>query len=258
MGEFAGSASALSSWLGVLAYALQIYFDFSGYSDMAIGIGRCFGFHFNENFNHPYICDSITDFWRRWHMSLTTFFRDYVYIPLGGNRRHKMLNILLVWFMTGLWHGADWNFALWGLFFALVIIFEKYAILPIREYIWKPIRHLYAIFIMLVSFVLFYFDDLTRVVSYYKSMFGFGGGACDFIAQTAFFNNFWLWIAGILCCLPLMDWGGEMLDRLCNPEGKVNAVISLMCRLVFSVVVLVLCVALLVGATNNAYIYSRF
>ena len=112
------------AWMGVIAFSLQIYFDFSGYSDMAIGIGRCLGFHFNENFNHPYICTSITDFWRRWHISLCSFFRDYVYIPLGGNRRHQVLNICVVWFLTGLWQGADWTFAMWGIYFALVVLIE--------------------------------------------------------------------------------------------------------------------------------------
>ena len=128
----AGNLSNLSTagaWIGTFAYALQIYFDFAGYSDMAIGMGRCMGFHFNENFNHPYISRSITEFWRRWHISLGSFFRDYLYIPLGGNRNHQTLNILIVWILTGLWHGASWNFVLWGLYFGMLLLVEKYVIL---------------------------------------------------------------------------------------------------------------------------------
>ena len=120
-----GSLSMSGAWIGVLAFTFQIYFDFSGYSDMAIGMGRCLGFHFNENFNHPYCCNSITDFWRRWHMSLGSFFRDYVYIPLGGNRSHQSLNIMIVWFLTGMWHGASWNFIIWGMYFGLILLIEK-------------------------------------------------------------------------------------------------------------------------------------
>ena len=123
------------AWTGIVAFTLQIYFDFSGYSDMAIGLGRCLGFHFNENFRHPYCCDTITDFWRRWHISLGSFFRDYVYIPMGGNRSHQALNIFVVWFLTGMWHGASWNFIIWGVYFGLIVTLEKYTILRIRPYI---------------------------------------------------------------------------------------------------------------------------
>ena len=123
------------AWTGIVAFTLQIYFDFSGYSDMAIGLGRCLGFHFNENFRHPYCCDTITDFWRRWHISLGSFFRDYVYIPMGGNRSHQALNIFVVWFLTGMWHGASWNFIIWGVYFGLIVTLEKYTILRIRT-VW--------------------------------------------------------------------------------------------------------------------------
>jgi alginate O-acetyltransferase complex protein AlgI len=120
-----GRLSALGAWVGILFFSLQIYFDFSGYSDMAIGLGRMFGFHFLENFNYPYVSRSVTEFWRRWHMSLGSFFRDYVYIPLGGNRRHQLFNLLIVWFLTGFWHGASWNFVLWGVYYGALLIFEK-------------------------------------------------------------------------------------------------------------------------------------
>jgi alginate O-acetyltransferase complex protein AlgI len=124
LGDSLGSTTA-GAWVGLLAFSLQIYFDFSGYSDMAIGMGRCMGFHFNENFNHPYTCTSVTDFWRKWHISLGQFFRDYVYIPMGGNRKHQWLNIFCVWFLTGMWHGASWNFILWGLYFGIILVIEK-------------------------------------------------------------------------------------------------------------------------------------
>ena len=125
--------STTGAWLGILAFTFQIFFDFSGYSDMAIGLGRCLGFHFAENFRHPYCCRSITEFWRRWHISLGSFFRDYVYIPMGGNRRHQALNILAVWFLTGLWHGASWNFVLWGLYFGIIVTLEKYTLLRVAD-----------------------------------------------------------------------------------------------------------------------------
>ncbi|MBR4601902.1 MAG: MBOAT family protein, partial [Prevotella sp.] len=140
-----GNLSTTGAWVGILAFTLQIYFDFSGYSDMAIGIGRCLGFHFKENFNHPYCCNSITDFWRRWHMSLGSFFRDYVYIPLGGNRRHQAWNIFVVWFLTGMWHGASWNFIIWGVYFGFIVAVEKYTILRLKNRMFTPLLHLYSL-----------------------------------------------------------------------------------------------------------------
>ena len=259
MGGFSeASATTAGAWLGVIGFSLQIYFDFSGYSDMAIGIGRCLGFHFNENFNHPYICDSITDFWRRWHMSLCSFFRDYVYIPMGGNRRHQVLNICVVWFLTGLWHGADWTFAMWGLYFAAVVLFEKYIYLKIKPYIWRPFQHIYALMIIIIGRVLFYFDDLTTVGHFYRALFGGAAQGVDFVSEAALLNNFWLWVVGIVCCLPLLDWLRALLDKMAEPEGRTNAVISTSFQILFSVGMLVLSVALLVGATNNAFIYTRF
>ena len=134
--------SAGTAWLGILAFTFQIYFDFSGYSDMAIGMGRCFGFRFDENFNYPYISRSITEFWRRWHISLGSFFRDYVYIPMGGNRRHQPINIMTVWLLTGLWHGASWNFVIWGLYFGVIVLLEKYTLLKVKDKIPKVFLHI--------------------------------------------------------------------------------------------------------------------
>lgn len=152
-----------AAWVGLAAYTLQIYFDFSGYSDMARGLGRMFGFEFLENFRYPYISVSVTEFWRRWHISLSTWFREYVYIPLGGNRRGKgrqLLNLLIVWFLTGLWHGASWNFALWGLYYAVLLILEKLFLLRVLEKLPKPARHLYTLLVVMIGWALFYFEDL--------------------------------------------------------------------------------------------------
>ena len=157
------SLSTLGSWVGILAFTLQIYFDFSGYSDMAIGIGRCLGFHFNENFDHPYCCDSITDFWRRWHISLGTFFRDYLYIPMGGNRRHQAFNILIVWMLTGFWHGASWNFLLWGLFYGLIVMLEKYTLLKVIKRISKVLLHVYSLLLVIIGWGIFYFEDFGQM-----------------------------------------------------------------------------------------------
>lgn len=260
--------STLGAWIGLAAFTLQIYFDFSGYSDMAIGLGRCMGFHFNENFRHPYCCDTITDFWRRWHISLGSFFRDYVYIPLGGNRKHQPLNILVVWFLTGMWHGASWNFIIWGLYFGLLVMVEKWTILKIRDWIPIPIRHIVAMFLVTIGWGIFYFESFPDMIWFFDTLFchpqiidgklfllyeGY-----DFAAVSALTDNFWLWITALLFCLPLRHWTG-FLVRWITPQGSfIQHSIILVGRLSISIVLLSLSVALLVGATNNAFIYTRF
>ncbi len=170
---------ALSAWLGILAFTFQIYFDFSGYSDMAIGLGKMFGFEFLENFNYPYISKSITEFWRRWHISLGSWFRDYVYIPLGGNR-HGLLkqirNIFVVWLLTGLWHGASWNFALWGVYFGVILILEKTFLLKVLNKLPRFVSHIYAILLFVYGWVIFALEDMSDIVLYTKALFGFSGG----------------------------------------------------------------------------------
>lgn len=171
------SMSVLGSWLAILAFALQIYFDFSGYSDMAIGLGRLFGFTFLENFDYPYMSKSITEFWRRWHISLGTWFKEYVYIPLGGNRgslAHQIRNILIVWLLTGLWHGPSWNFVLWGLMFALLLIIEKQFLLNYLEKMPSLLGHVYTLSFVLVSWALFAFDSFGQSAEYLRCMFGLG------------------------------------------------------------------------------------
>jgi alginate O-acetyltransferase complex protein AlgI len=178
------------AWLGVLAYALQIYHDFSAYSDMAVGLGLMFGFHLPENFNYPYLATSIRDFWRRWHISLGTWFRDYVYIPLGGSRvkskARLLFNLLLVWFLTGLWHGADWTFILWGLYYFLLIAFEKLTDFDEKLQKLTPLKRFYSLFFVLMGWVLFRAQDLNGALAYYRAMFGPGVAAFD--------SNFWFYL----------------------------------------------------------------
>lgn len=250
--------SAAGAWIGLFAFALQIYFDFSGYSDMAIGMGRCMGFHFNENFDHPYISRSITEFWRRWHMSLGSFFRDYVYIPLGGNRRHQMLNIMIVWALTGLWHGASWNFVMWGLYFGLLLLVEKYLILRIADRLPRVVLHLYTLPLVVLSWGLFYFDDLGAMGKFYTAIFGQSGVAADIAEESALLNNFWLWVAAFIFCMPVRRYTGELSERLFAKRQGLLTAVNITSRTVVSLVILILSIALLVGATNNAFIYTRF
>ena len=246
------------AWVGIAAFTLQIYFDFSGYSDMAIGLGRCMGFHFNENFRHPYCCNSITDFWRRWHISLGSFFRDYVYIPMGGNRHHQALNILVVWFLTGMWHGASWNFIIWGVYFGLIVTLEKYTVLRIQRFIPAPLLHLYSMVLVVIGWGIFYFDDSARMMSFFEHAFALTGSLHDYVTITALTDNCWLWVTCVVFCMPLRSALADLLARWTREGGLVREGLTLTTRLALSVVLLVLSVALLVGATNNAFIYTRF
>ncbi|HEY8499639.1 MAG TPA: MBOAT family O-acyltransferase, partial [Clostridia bacterium] len=167
--------SVAGAWLGIILFAFQIYFDFSGYSDMAVGLGKMFGFTYMENFNYPYISKSLTEFWRRWHISLGTFFRDYVYIPLGGNRKHLIRNLLVVWLLTGLWHGSSWNFILWGLFNFLFIVIEKKLLRSFLERISSMFSRVYFVFVLLVGWSFFYFTDTARLFVFLGALFGSGG-----------------------------------------------------------------------------------
>lgn len=265
MGEIATSLlggnldnlSAAGAWVGILAFSIQIYFDFSGYSDMAIGIGRCVGFHFPENFNHPYTCTSMTDFWRRWHMSLGSFFRDYVYIPMGGNRRHQALNIMTVWFLTGMWHGASWNFIIWGVYFGLFIMIEKYTLLR-----WNVPRlglYIYSIFLILVGWGIFYFDDFGRLSQFFSAFFGLNESqGLPMEVESVLIDNMWLWIAAIILCLPIRRQVENLgVKFIAKVPGAGNYTVQF-CHALVSVVILICSVALLVGATNNAFIYTRF
>ena len=251
------SLTLAGAWIGIVAFTLQIYFDFSGYSDMAIGLGRCMGFHFNENFRHPYCCNSITDFWRRWHISLGSFFRDYVYIPMGGNRRHQAGNILVVWFLTGMWHGASWNFIIWGVYFGLIVMMEKYTLLRVHERIPAFVLHIYSMLLVIAGWGIFYFDNFGQMVVFFNAFFGNVASVYDFVDESALLDNFWLWVVALFFCLPVRTTIGEWTDRLLG-DSNVKSVLVYSTRIVLSVAILILSTALLVGATNNAFIYTRF
>ena len=249
--------SVAGAWMGIIAFTLQIYFDFSGYSDMAIGMGRCLGFKFNENFNHPYCCNSITDFWRRWHISLGSFFRDYLYIPLGGNRRHQAFNILVVWFLTGMWHGASWNFIIWGVYFGIIVMTEKYTLLKVQKYIPNIVLHIYSLLLIIIGWGIFYFDDFSSMTIFFKAFVGNAGELTDLISETALFDYFWLWIAAIVLSMPVFNALSWLIEK-CVLNTSLRTGITVTAKVIFSVGVLILSTALLVGATNNAFIYTRF
>jgi len=256
-GDFA-SLSTGGAWIGILAYTMQIYFDFSGYSDMAIGMGRCMGFHFDENFNYPYVTRTITEFWRRWHISLGSFFRDYVYIPMGGNRRHQPLNILVVWFLTGLWHGASWNFVLWGLYFGAIIMLEKYTIVKIQDRIPGFILHIYSLFIIVFGWVIFYFTDITRMGGFIGILFGGGASGWNLVAQNELTGNLWLIIAGIVCCLPIGKGIRSIYEKAAY-DGSAGAEVLLTgAKTLCAAALLVSCTLLLIGSTTNPFLYLRF
>lgn len=244
------SLTVVGAWIGILLYAFQIYFDFSGYSDMAIGLGKMFGFHFKENFNYPYISNSVSEFWRRWHMSLGSFFRDYVYIPLGGNRHHHFRNIFVVWFLTGLWHGASWNFILWGLYYGILIFLERRFLDRLFEKIPSILRHIYLVVIVLVGWVFFYFTDINQIGAYLRIMFAMSGAPfIDAVTWVNIKSNIvFILIAGIVST-PLIT---ESLRKL----TKDRALISF--RPVFDFIFLVLSTILLVGQSYNPFLYFRF
>ncbi len=255
-----GSATVVGTWLGVIMYTFQIYFDFSGYSDMAIGLGRIFGFRFNENFNLPYMATSITDFWRRWHISLSSFFRDYVYIPLGGNRKHKMLNLLIVWSLTGLWHGASWNFLLWGLYFFVLLAIEK-PLLKKLKVIPKALRRLGTMLLVVISWTIFYFTDFGRLGQALANLFGFGGVAFfNTSTRIMLVNNIPLLVLCILGSTPVPRVLGQAFGILCadkDHEGTKQK-IYVGVTYTFCVVLLVLSTISLVGSGFSAFLYYRF
>lgn len=245
--------SMLFAWMGIIAFALQIYFDFSGYSDMAIGLAQIFGMKFDENFNYPYISKSITEFWRRWHITLSSWFRDYVYIPLGGNRKGlaiQIRNILIVWFLTGAWHGASWNFILWGVYFGVILILEKLFLLKLLDKLPNIIRHIYAIVIILVSWAIFAFEDLAKVGEYMKAMF-INSNFWNYEALY-YLQNYWVLILiGAICSIPLWKKIKEKIDSK-NRKG-----LELITTLGY-VAILILSTASLVTNSFNPFLYFRF
>lgn len=247
----------IGRWAGALFYAMQIYYDFSGYSDMAIGLGRMFGFKFLENFDHPYASSSATEFWRRWHMSLGSFFRDYVYIPLGGNRRHHIRNILVVWFLTGLWHGASWNFVLWGLFYGVLLIFEKKFFLSFLERLPRAasacVSRVYFIFITLFGFALFYFEsDTFRSLGY---LFGIGIDSVSSIFTTSvIFDNLVLLAAAIILAYPVVP----SIRRFAERRLGVSYVARRYFTSAATLVLIAVSTVRMVGNTYSPFIYWNF
>lgn len=240
-----------SAWLGIVMYTFQIYFDFSGYSDMAIGLGRMLGFKFGENFRYPYISLNITDFWRRWHISLSAFFRDYIYIPLGGNRYKPLRNIIAVWLLTGLWHGANGNFIIWGLFYGLLLLIEKKAFGGKLQKIPSPLGHIYTMFFVIMGWGLFYFTDMNGLFLFIKSAFGIDTPLYDLTVHSAFFTNLWLFIVCILASTPAPC---TVYNYLC----KKHRMFALISETALVVLGLGTCFILLVGQTYNPFLYFRF
>ena len=252
-----GSFSTLTAWVGAIAYAFQIYFDFGGYSDMAIGLGKMFGVEFLPNFNYPYIAKSITDFWRRWHISLSTWFREYVYIPLGGNRctpsRH-ILNLLIVWMLTGLWHGAQWNFMFWGLYYGVILILEKYLWGSKIEKLPSAVQHIYAFVLVLFGWVFFFSPTLGYAGQYLKVMFGIG--AKGIFDKQGFFMIFTNWLLIVIAILASAPRGYKLLKKItgCWQSEEVRAIVT--CAVYIAM--FLLCIAFLVTETYNPFLYFRF
>ena len=250
----ASSLSALSAWLGVLAYAFQIYFDFSGYSDMAIGMGRMFGFQFPENFRYPYVSRSVSDFWRRWHITLSTWFREYLYIPLGGNRvrvPRNIFNLAVVWMATGLWHGASWNFLLWGAYFGAVLIAEKFLYGKALSRAPGFVGWAYTALVVLVGWVFFALDDLGRGAAYLGAMFGGGAGAVDAYALRALLNY---GAVLLLCAAASTPLASGALERLRARRPRAHSALT------YALVIagFALCLIYVVDAGYNPFLYFRF
>jgi len=251
-----GDKSVLFVWIYAVGYSLHIYFDFSGYSDMAIGLGKIFGFRFPENFNYPYISSSATEFWRRWHMSLGTWFRDYLYIPLGGNRVSKlrwMLNLLVVWMATGLWHGADWNFVVWGLWFALLLMIEKLFLLRFLNKT-KILGHVYLILSMFISFIIFDMGDMSQVWHTIKAMFGFGDLPFTTTESLYLLRNYGIILAvAIVGATPAVK---TLVNKLKHSQ-KGSAVVCIAEPVVLTLLLAVI-TAFLVDGSFNPFLYFRF
>ncbi len=246
------SLSVSAAWIGILCYTLQIYFDFSGYSDMAIGLGKMLGFEFLQNFNFPYKATSITDFWRRWHISLSSWFRDYVYIPLGGNRKgtvRTIFNLLVVWSLTGLWHGAAWNFIVWGAFYGVLLIAEKYILGGVLKFIPKPIKYIGTMCIVMIGWVFFSSETLTAAVEYLKVMFNFNSGVLiDEYAKYLLNTNYIPLTVMILSAVGVFDYAFSNRKDL----------FSNLVRFAVYAVIFIMCILYLISETYNPFLYFRF
>lgn len=242
----------VGTWVGMIAYTFQIYFDFSGYSDMACGLGNMLGFEFLKNFNYPYIAKSITDFWRRWHISLSTWFKEYVYIPLGGNRKgvkRQILNLLIVWGLTGLWHGAAYNFVLWGLYYGLLLILEKFVLKKFLDRLPSFVQHIYTLFIVIIGWGLFYFTDVGQLGEFMADLFNFGNGICGNQAFNLIMSNLPMLIIAAVASTPL----AAMLYNRFEHTRFMWIPETLYCMGVLAV-----STASLVNQSYNPFLYFRF
>ncbi|WP_066894104.1 MBOAT family O-acyltransferase [Clostridium nigeriense] len=246
--------SLLSAWIGIIAFTLQIYFDFSGYSDMAIGLGKMFGFDFLENFNLPYISKSITEFWRRWHISLGSWFKEYLYIPLGGNRRGELIqlrNIIIVWFTTGLWHGASWNFIVWGLYFGSVLYLEKTFFKKLLKRLPGRICNLYTMLIVVIGWVFFDFENISVAIDYIKVMFGFGSINVDNLGMYLLRTNIILIIISIMLATGFFDNTLEKMKKFFKLK-------DLTLILFIKFIIFIISISYLVSESYNPFLYFRF
>ena len=249
-----GDVSALMAWTGAAAYTFQIYFDFSGYSDMAIGLGRMFGFKFPENFRYPYESVSITDFWRRWHITLSTWFKEYLYIPLGGNRRglaRQALNLLIVWTLTGFWHGAGWNFVMWGLYYFLILFIEKLFLLKALDKLPKLLRHVYALLLIVIGWVIFASDDVSVLLPYLGSMFGANGALGGMDVYTLATKA----VLIVICCIASTELPKKLFLRC---TGAMNEKAAFVLKSVLTLALLALSMVFLIGDSYNPFLYFRF
>lgn len=247
--------TSLAAWLAIIAYTFQIYFDFSGYSDMAIGLGRMFGFKFLENFNYPYMSKSVTEFWRRWHISLGSWFRDYVYIPLGGNRTSRLghiRNILIVWILTGIWHGANWNFVFWGLYYGLLLLVEKFFLAKYLKRAPSIVGHIYTLVIVVFGWVFFVFESMTDIKAFFAALFG-ANGLWDASSLYLLMNDLPLLIILALACTDIFS----RLAKRFFGEGA-RPTVSAAGRIAYIAVLFVISTAFLVNSTYNPFLYFRF
>ena len=251
------SITTSMAWVGAIAYTFQIYFDFSGYSDMAIGLGQMFGFKFPENFNYPYESKSITEFWRRWHMTLGTWFREYLYIPLGGNKKgvpRQIFNLFIVWFLTGLWHGAGWNFVCWGLYFFIILVLEKFVLKKVLNKCLNILKHIYSLILIICGWVIFACTDMSEMGTFFKAMFGI---------KTPFLGEMSLYYIGSYAVILIIAAiastklpkyiAGQVAIKM-NVSNNVKLIVSNMaCLILFFI-----CVTFLVGDSYNPFLYFRF
>ena len=254
----ASQISVTMAWIGAVCFTLQLYFDFSAYSDMAIGMGWMLGFHFNENFNYPLSSISVTDFWRRWHISLSTWFRDYVYIPLGGNRKgvlKQLRNMAVVWFLTGLWHGAAWNFVLWGIYYGVLLAFEKFVWGKGLAKLPKLVQHLYALLIVVFGFVIFTFDDMAALRTYLTSMLGMAGNPLFGTEVFWYLGNYGVvLIASCILAFPVYPWLKAKISCMGTAVTTITSALSMLGYMAL----FLLATAYLVNDTYNPFLYFRF